>query len=227
MRYFGMNERVVEFGRVPGTRLWYDSCIESVWGSGVFGGQRANFGTGAWNCERKNVMRGIWISALLLGVPVVGVLSAQAQTAPGSALTASSLRMVPQAAKGPTFSLSSPAKQSAPPPNAGKPTSSPHLLERTGPPPDEVNRKEFEDNAGEKAGKLLLRSVPSGADIFIDGLLVGQTPLLMVIAPGPYKIEMRGARADSGHANVGVMPKETQTVEIPLKQRYPSNISLR
>jgi hypothetical protein len=61
--------------------------------------------------------------------------------------------------------------------------------------------------------------VPSGADIFINDLLVGRTPLLMVITPGPYKIEMRGARDDSGHANVGVMPKATRTLEIDLKQR--------
>jgi hypothetical protein len=164
---------------------------------------------------------------VLLGVLVVGVPSAQAQTAAESAVTASSSRMSAQAARAPMFTLASPAKSSAPLPSSAKQASSPHILERSGPPPDEVNRKGFEDNAGEKGGKLLLRSVPSGADIFINDLLVGRTPLLMVIAPGPYKIDMRGARDDSGHESVGVMPEATRTVEIDLKQRYPSSILLR
>jgi hypothetical protein len=172
-------------------------------------------------------MQEFWKNVLLLGVLVVGVHSAQAQTAAESAVTTSSSRMAAQAAKAPTFSLGSPAKQSAPPPSPAKQAPSPHLLERNGPPPDVVNRKEFEDNAGERGGKLLLRSVPSGADIFINDLLVGRTPLLIVIAPGPYKIEMRGARDDSGHSSVGVIPRETRTVSIDLKQRYPSSISLR
>jgi hypothetical protein len=100
-------------------------------------------------------------------------------------------------------------------------------LQRSGPPPSDVNRKQFEDNAGAAAGKLLVRSVPSGADVFVDGLLVGQTPMLMVIAPGPHKVEMRGARDDSGHASVQVVAKETRTVAVELKQRYPSSILLR
>jgi hypothetical protein len=100
-------------------------------------------------------------------------------------------------------------------------------MARTGPSPEEVNRKGFEDNAGQTAGKLLLRSVPSGADIFVNDLLVGHTPLLMVIAPGKYEIEMRGPRQESGHSTAGVMPKETETVVINLNQRYPAKISTR
>jgi hypothetical protein len=171
-------------------------------------------------------MRAAWKN-VLLGLLVVGVHGAQAQTAAESGVTASSSRMSVQASKAPTFTLASPAKPSAPLQNSAKQPSSPHILERSGPPPDEVNRKQFEDNAGEKGGKLLLRSVPSGADIFINDLLVGRTPLLMAMAPGLYKIDMRGARDESGHASVGVMPKATRTVEIDLKQRYPSSISLR
>ncbi len=167
------------------------------------------------------------MDVLLLGVLVVRVQTAQAQTAANSTVTASSLRMSQQAAKATTFTSSSPAKKNVLPPSSAKQISSPHLLERDGPPLDVVNRKEFEDNAGDKSGKLFLRSVPSGADIFVNDLLVGRTPLLMIIAPGPYKIEMRGTRDDSGNANVGVIPKETRTVEIDLKQRYPSSISLR
>jgi hypothetical protein len=172
-------------------------------------------------------MRRIWKNALLLGALVVGAHAAQGQTVAESAGTASSSRMAAQAGKAPTFASGSAAKQSAPPPNSAKQTPSPHIVERNGPPLDEVNLKQFEDHAGEKGGKLMLLSTPSGADIFINDLLVGRTPLLMAITPGPYKVEMRGARDDTGHAHVGIVPLETRTVAIDLKQRYPSSISLR
>ena len=97
----------------------------------------------------------------------------------------------------------------------------------TGPSPEEVNRKSFEDRAGEAAGKLLLRSVPNGAEVFVNDLLVGRTPLLMIMAPGKYEIDMRGPRQESGHRTAGVMPKETETIAINLSQRYPAKISTR
>jgi PEGA domain len=103
----------------------------------------------------------------------------------------------------------------------------PNLIAPVGPPPDVANRKQFEENAGRQGGKLLLRSVPSGAEIFINHLFVGHTPLLMFIAPGKYDIDMRGSREDSGHRTVGVVPKETQSVVIDLNQRYPSSVSIR
>lgn len=171
-------------------------------------------------------MRQICRNALILGVLVAAAPRAQAQTSAALIAPVSSLRMAAQSSRGPTFSLSSPPKTSSTPSNSAKPPASPHLSASDGPPPDVVNRKEFEDNAGEKAGKLMLRSVPTGADVFVNGLLVGQTPQLIVIAPGAYKVEMRGGRDDSGRATVGVMPKETSTVAIELKQRYPSKISL-
>ena len=190
-----------------------------------FADARANLSATAMNWG-SNLMQEIWKGVLLLGTLVACVQSLQAQTTADSTVTTSSSRMSAQA-KAPAFTVAGPVKQNALPPSSAKQISSPHLFERNGPPPDEVNRKNFEDNAGEKGGKLFLRSVPSGADIFVNDLLVGRTPLIMVMAAGPYKIEMRGARDDSGHATVGVMPKETRTVEIDLKQRYPSSISLR
>lgn len=141
----------------------------------------------------------------------------QAQDLAEAAATNSNSGITTQSSKVIAPTLASPAKQSP----------SPHLLERTGPPPSEINRREFEENAGENAGKLLLRSVPSGAEIFVNDLLVGQTPMLLVISPGKYKIAMRGPRDESGHATVGVLPKETQNVVIHLTQRYPASISTR
>jgi hypothetical protein len=66
-------------------------------------------------------------------------------------------------------------------------STSPCLLPRTGPRADKRNRRDFENNPGEKAGKSLLRSKPSGAEIF-DSRLVGRTRLSMVVAPGKYHI---------------------------------------
>lgn len=171
-------------------------------------------------------MRQTWKIALLLIVLAAGVPRAQAQTLAVLAAPITSLRMAAQSSRGPTFSLSAPLKQSSAAPGSTKQGPSPHLVAPDGPPPDVANRKKFEDNAGDKAGKLLLRSVPTGADVFVNNLLVGQTPLLIVIAPGAYKVEMRGNRDESGRTTVGVTPKETSTVAIELKQRYPSSILL-
>jgi hypothetical protein len=102
-----------------------------------------------------------------------------------------------------------------------------NLASTTGPAPDEMNRRHFEDNAGRQAGKLLFRSVPAGAEIFINDFLVGRTPMLIFIAPGEYKVNMRGPRQESGQRVVGVTPKQTQTITIDLNQRYPGSVSLR
>jgi hypothetical protein len=168
-----------------------------------------------------------WKNVLPLGVLVLGIPSGQAFAAAESASPASSSRLVAQAAKATTFALRSPATQSQPPACSAMWTSVSYIVQRNGPPPDEVNRKEFEDRAGEKGGKLLQRSMPSGADVFINDLIVGRTPLRMAAAPGPHKIDMCEARDDSGYAYVPVTPKATLTVAIDLKHSYPSSISIR
>jgi len=147
---------------------------------------------------------------------LVACFRIRAQALAESAATASQSAITSRSAKPPSVATASPAKQST----------SPHLTARSGPSPEEVNRRGFEDNAGQEAGKLLLRSMPSGAEIFINDVPVGQTPLLMIIAPGKYKIDMRGPRQESGHSTVGVMSKETQTVVINLNQRYPASIAI-
>lgn len=105
--------------------------------------------------------------------------------------------------------------------------SSPHLLARQGPPPDETNRKAFEEGAGKDAGKLLMRSTPTGAQIFVNGRLVGRAPLLLILAPGKYKVEMRGQRRDYGERTVGLLPNETQDVALTLSPLYPIRVSTR
>jgi hypothetical protein len=162
-----------------------------------------------------NLMFGISKNAVLLGLFCLGAQCAGAQALSESAVMTSQTAITAKTSK--SAQVSSPEKQGA----------SPHLLEQTGPPADQKNRQDFEANAGDKAGKLLLRSVPTGAEIFIDNLLVGRTPLLIVLAPGKYAIDMRGPRQESQHSTVGVLPKETQTIVIRLTQRYPATVAIR
>jgi hypothetical protein len=163
-------------------------------------------------------VRGVCGAALLLlALIALGTQNAHAQASGESAVMTSNSGITARRVKPSRPTMASPASQNT----------SPHLVAPAGPPPDEVNRKNFEDNAGAKAGKLLFRSVPSGAEIFINDLLVGRTPLLMLIAPGKYKIDMRGPRQEMGHRMVGIMPKEIQTVLINLSQRYPVSVTIR
>jgi PEGA domain len=99
-----------------------------------------------------------------------------------------------------------------------------YMIALSGPPAEDVDRKELEENAGPNAGKLFLRSLPVRADVFVNGKIVGQTPLLLVVAPGRYQIAMRGPRQELGNRTVGLLPKETVTVVITLKQLYPSTV---
>jgi PEGA domain len=102
-----------------------------------------------------------------------------------------------------------------------------HLVVLPGPPVDEVNRKALEEHTGPDAGKLMLHSVPTGAQIYINGLLVGRTPLLLVVTPGKYKIEMRGQRQEYGKRSIGLLPNETQDIIVTLASLYPTRISTR
>jgi len=104
------------------------------------------------------------------------------------------------------------------PASAASASTSPHLVATSGPPPEEVNRKALEDRAGTDAGKLFLRSTPTGAQILIDGAFVGRTPLLLVVPPGKYKIEMRGTRGEAATSTIGLLPNKTQEVALSLKQ---------
>jgi hypothetical protein len=104
---------------------------------------------------------------------------------------------------------------------------SPHLIAHDGPPAEEVNRKALEDQAGSDAGKLLMRSWPSGAQIYINGAFVGHTPLLLMVAPGKYRVEMRGEHDDIAQRTLGLLANDTQEVTLKLAARYPARISTR
>lgn len=102
---------------------------------------------------------------------------------------------------------------------------SPHLIASSGPPPDETNRKALESTAGKDASKLLLRASPVEAQVWIDGKIVGKTPMLLVLAPGKYQIEMRGSRGQTGKSSVALLPRETRELAVKLDQLYPARVT--
>ena len=98
--------------------------------------------------------------------------------------------------------------------------------DRVGPSLAETNRKALEAAAGKDAAKLLLRSLPSQAAIYIDGMIVGQTPLLLFIPPGKHRVEMRGQSEEFGERLIDLLPNETQQLALTLTLRYPASISV-
>jgi len=102
-----------------------------------------------------------------------------------------------------------------------------HLNVSVAPSPDAANRQALEQRAGPDAGKLLLRSVPTGAQVWVDGALVGNTPILLIVAPGKYRVEMRGQRLEHAERAVALLPHETVELALPLVPRYPTRASVR
>lgn len=129
------------------------------------------------------------------------------------------------APSGPTYTVMGGATSS--PARSQTQSKSPHIADSGGPPADEVNRKALEQRAGSDGGKLLLRSVPNGAQVFLDGAFVGRTPLLLIVPPGKYKVQMRGQRETSSERVVGVASKETQEIALTLAPRYPEHVAAR
>jgi hypothetical protein len=108
----------------------------------------------------------------------------------------------------------------------GGSATSPHLVATSSPAPEETNRKMLEGSAGKDAGKLLLRATPVQAQIWVDGKIVGKTPLLLVVSPGKYQIEMRGSRGQTGKSSVDLLPHETREMTVKLAPLYPGRVSV-
>jgi PEGA domain len=110
-------------------------------------------------------------------------------------------------------------------PSSSPSSASPHLIASSGPPPEETNRKTLEASAGKDPGKLLLRATPVEAQIWVNGKIVGKTPLLLVLAAGKYQIEMRGSRGQTGKRSVDLLPRETRELAVKLDQLYPGRVT--
>jgi hypothetical protein len=109
-------------------------------------------------------------------------------------------------------------------PGAAAAGSSPHLIASDAPPAQETNVREFQAKAGKDAGKVLLRATPAASQIWVNGKIVGKTPLLLVLAPGKYEVEMRGPRGETGKSTIDLLPRETREVQLKLQSLYPARV---
>jgi hypothetical protein len=157
----------------------------------------------------------------VLPVCVAILLLSAAASAPSSGENSGQSSAAPAAAPVQTKS-DAPA---APTTTSQDPVKPQHLAAPLGPPSGLVNRQALEQHAGKNACKLLLRSTPSTAQVFVDGAFVGNSPLELVVAPGKYQIEMRGQRLDSARRQVDLLPRETREVALPLTARYPTHVT--
>jgi uncharacterized Zn-binding protein involved in type VI secretion len=105
-------------------------------------------------------------------------------------------------------------------------TTSAHLPMRAAGDPVGDNRRALEAKAGKDGAKLMLRSAPNGATVWINGKEVGATPLLLVVPPGAYKVEMQSFQRESSRKQVDLLPKETREVLLTLASRYPTHVAL-
>ncbi len=110
---------------------------------------------------------------------------------------------------------------------AGDKNKSAHLFASAVQQPEVANRQALEQNAGNHPSKLLLRSIPYGAQVWVNGMFVGRAPLLLIVAPGKYQVESRGQRMEYGARTVDLLPGETRTVSLTLSARYPTHASVR
>jgi hypothetical protein len=100
------------------------------------------------------------------------------------------------------------------------------VLAFTGPAPEEANRRAFAENAGKDASKLLLRSTLPESSIWINGKAVGKTPMLLVLPPGKYQVEVVGPRAERTQSAVALLPHETRELTLKLEARYPNRVTV-
>lgn len=101
-----------------------------------------------------------------------------------------------------------------------------HLPSGVSESPADANRRALEEKAGDDAGTLLLRSTPSGARVWIDEKLVGETPLMLVLAPGTYEVEIRGKRMGVKKSKIELLTDEKREIVLSLASRYPSQLRL-
>jgi len=102
--------------------------------------------------------------------------------------------------------------------------SSQHLIASGAPPAQETNVRDLQAKAGKDAGKVLLRATPAASQIWVNGKIVGKTPLLLVLAPGKYQVEMRGVRGETATSTIDLLPRETREVQLKLQSLYPARV---
>ena len=171
---------------------------------------------GIFRHMRTNVCRCAVRSILFTVALALAALGSKAQAVAETAGTTATAGTVASSAKQLGFPSASNAKDGFP-----------HLAATSGPPPEVVNRQLLEQKAGTDAAKLMLRTVPTGAQIWIDGMFVGNAPMLLIVPPGKYKIEARGQRSEHMQSSVALLPHETRKEVLTLTARYPMRVSVR
>jgi hypothetical protein len=106
------------------------------------------------------------------------------------------------------------------------PAPSAHLPPKSGESVATVNRRVLEERAGADAAQVALRSEPDHAQVWIDGLFAGVSPLDLKLAPGRHRVEMGGSGLDLRRQEVTLAAKEARTIVLSLKSQYPQRISL-
>ena len=171
---------------------------------------------GIFRHTRTNVCRCGVRSMLFTAALALAALGSKAQAVAETAGTTATAGTVASSAKHLGVPSASNAKDGVP-----------HLPATSGPPPEVVNRQLLEQKAGTDAAKLMLRTVPTGAQIWIDGMFVGNAPMLLIVPPGKYKIEARGQRSEHMQSTVDLLPHEIRKMVLTLTARYPMRVSVR
>lgn len=109
-----------------------------------------------------------------------------------------------------------------PPANSG---TSPHIVASSNAASVETNRRMLETKAGKEAARLLIRSSPSQAQVWIEEKPVGTTPLLLIVPAGKYMIALRGTRQENAVQEIALLPREIRELTVKLELRYPTHVA--
>jgi hypothetical protein len=64
------------------------------------------------------------------------------------------------------------------------------------------------------------------SSIWIDGKRVGKVPMLLIVPPGKYLIELVGPHAERTSCAVALLPRETRELTLKLLTRYPARVTM-
>jgi hypothetical protein len=114
---------------------------------------------------------------------------------------------------------------SVPSPKEGSNPSSPQPAIRVGEAAAAANRQALQERAGANAARVLLRSTPDHAQVWIDTRFVGSTPFELKLAPGHHDIMMKAPDMASLHQEIELQGKQTREVMMMFKAPPPPSDS--
>lgn len=168
--------------------------------------------------KNSSAARAATLWALVAAGCVLSIPAAHAQAAAETAGATSAAATATASIKPPAYATT---------PAASAQTSPGHLPQLVGPPPEVVNRRNLEQHAGKDAAKLLIRSNPSGSQVWVNSSFVGSTPMMLVLAPGKYHVEFRGPRQETAASAIDLLPRETRELAPTLTAHFPTRVIIR